>query len=258
MSAYLGTMETRRLMTLSELRKLLSSGGVSIGSWLQIPSPDVAEVMSTGDFDWLTIDMEHGAFDWSTLPNMIRAIETGGAVPLVRIPDQSRTSCAQALDSGAQGLIVPNITTAAQIQAVIDAASWPPSGTRGVGFSRANGFGRTFESYRESAQHPFIVAIIENVKALNGLEAICRIQGLDVVFVGPYDLSASLGDPGNFHSEQFSTTVSQVLEVSKRLDKPVGIHVIEPSRKVLNESIAAGFQFIASASDAIFLRSSIV
>jgi 2-dehydro-3-deoxyglucarate aldolase len=245
-------------MTIVELRERLSSSGVTVGSWLQIPSPDVAEIMAAGDFDWLTIDMEHGAFDWSTLPNMIRAIESGGVVPLVRIPDQSRTSCARALDSGAQGLIVPNITSAAQIQAVIEAASWPPTGTRGVGFSRANGFGSLFESYRERAQHPFIVAIIENVKALNSLEDLCRIQGVDVVFVGPYDLSASLGATGNFYSERFRTTIAQVLKIAKNLGRPVGVHVISPTREALNESIEAGFQFIASASDAIFLRSGLV
>jgi 2-dehydro-3-deoxyglucarate aldolase len=241
-------------MTIVELRERLSSSRVTVGSWLQIPSPDVAEIMAAGDFDWLTIDMEHGAFDWTTLPNMIRAIEAGGVVPLVRIPDQSRTSCARALDSGAQGLIVPNVISADQIESVVAAASWPPAGTRGVGFSRANGYGRDFDTYCPWAQTPFIVAIIEHVAALQELENILRTAGLDAIFIGPYDLSASMGRPGDISSTEFEDVLSAILSTAQLMGVPVGVHVVEPSPDALAKRVSQGYQFIAYSMDSVFLR----
>jgi 2-dehydro-3-deoxyglucarate aldolase len=238
----------------NRLRAALSRGDACIGSWLQIPSPDVAEIMAQGDFEWIAVDMEHGAFDWSTLPNVLRAIELGGAVPLVRLADQSPVSCARALDCGAFGLIVPNITTQAQVEAVIASSSWPPAGSRGVGFSRANGFGKKFKEYVETAQRPFIVAMIENVSALHELPQICNVPGLDAIFIGPYDLSASLGTPGDFVNPIYREALRSIIEIVKEAKVSLGTHIVDANPVLVTVAISEGFTFVAYSTDSIFLR----
>ena len=243
-----------RIDNIFKIREKLKSGEESIGSWMQISNSSVAEIMGQGGFDWIAIDMEHGSFSVHQLPDLFRAIEIGGTLPLVRVAEGKIKDCKNALDSGAGGIIVPNIESASQLEMIRNYTRWPPSGTRGVGFSRANLFGEYFDSYREEAKAPILVAMIENKLAIKNIEEILKVDGLDAILIGPYDLSASLGIMGEFDNQIFIDAISLIHKKCTEYSIPVGIHVIEPSVKQLEERIIEGYKFLAFSIDSVMLR----
>ncbi len=241
---------------LARLRTKLSSKTPSIGSWLQTCSSDVAELMSHAKYDWLVIDMEHGSISISDLPGMIRSIELSGVIPLVRVPEINERYCKSAMDAGAYGLILPMVKSARDISQAINFSCWPPRGNRGVGFSRANMYGKYFEEYKNISQKPFIVAQIENKKAFEDLDQILQIKNLDSIMIGPYDLAASLGKKVNLESKIFKNMINEILSRSKKFNVPCGIHQIKPDEKQLKKYISSGYSFIAYSTDAYFLINS--
>ena len=247
-----------KLLKITEIRKSLAKGESSIGSWMQIPNGSVAEIMGSSGFDWVAVDMEHGSISIEQLPNIFRALELGNTLPLVRLPDSSEKECKQALDAGAGGVIIPMVETAKQLKFARDACRWPPSGRRGVAFSRSNLFGKNFSSYSEEAQKPLLIAMIESVQAINNLNEILKVEGLDAVFIGPYDLSASMGLTGQFDNKKFQDSIKEIKNKSNEANIPSGLHVVEPSRKKLDKVLTEGFQFVAYSIDAVFLRESAI
>ena len=153
-----------RLKKIQEIRESLREGRPTVGTWMQIPHPSVAEILGQAGYDWVAVDMEHGTVSASQLPDLFRALELGGTLPLVRLAQGHPKDCKRALDAGAGGVIVPMVESAQQLREVRDACKWPPAGTRGVGFSRANLFGKHFSVYQEEAQQPLLVAMIEHFK----------------------------------------------------------------------------------------------
>jgi 2-dehydro-3-deoxyglucarate aldolase len=244
-----------RLTAIREIRAKLRSGGHSIGSWMQIPHPSVAEIMGQAGYDWVAIDVEHGAVAVHQLPDLFRALELGNTLPLARIAHGHPKDCKQALDAGAGGIIVPMIESAAQLIAVRDACRWPPAGTRGVGFSRANLFGKYFETYCEEAQAPLLVAMIEHHRAVEGLETILAVEGLDAILIGPYDLSASMGLTAQFNHPDFCATMEKIRNLAAAKTIPAGIHVVAPSPEQLQQRLGEGYRFIAYSIDAAMLSS---
>lgn len=220
---------------------------------MQIPSTDVAEILSTSGFDWIAVDLEHGAVARHQLPDLFRAIELHGTLPFARVAEPTGILCQQALDCGAAGVVVPRVEQASQLADIIAGCKWPPAGRRGVGFSRANVFGRFFEQYKAESQHPFIVAQIESEAAVRNLGSLLEVAGLDAVMVGPYDLSASLGVPGEVDHSTVRASVAEVVRVARLAKVPSGIHVVQPDEKRLEIEIAAGHQFLAYGTDAVFL-----
>jgi len=245
-----------RLKRIREIRERLGSGGHTIGSWMQIPHPSIAEIMGQAGYDWIAVDMEHGAIGVQQLPDLFRALELGGTLPLARIAEGSPKECKQALDAGAGGIIVPMIESAEQMIAVRNACRWPPAGTRGVGFSRANLFGKHFDSYGAEAQAPLLVAMIENRRAAENLERILAVDGLDAILIGPYDLSASMGLTAQFDSPEFKGMMDRIHHLCGRYRVPCGLHVVMPQPEVLAERIAEGYRFVAYSIDAVFLNKS--
>jgi 2-dehydro-3-deoxyglucarate aldolase len=138
-----------RIARVREMRAKLRAGQPSVGSWMQIPHASIAEILGDAGYDWVAADLEQGAITLADLPDLFRALELGGTLPLVRLAKGDVTDCKHALDAGAGGVIVPMIESAEQLIAVRDACRWPPAGRRGVGFSRANLFGKYFQEYRE-------------------------------------------------------------------------------------------------------------
>jgi 2-dehydro-3-deoxyglucarate aldolase len=222
---------------------------------MQIPHPSIAEIMGQAGYDWVAVDMEHGAVALSQLPDLFRALELGNTLPLARIAQGHPKDCKQALDAGAGGVIVPMIESAQQLMAVRNACRWPPVGTRGVGFSRANLFGKHFEAYREEAQTPLLVAMIEHHRAVADLEAILEVDGLDAILIGPYDLSASMGLTAQFEHPDFRATLEKIRVLATDKAIPAGVHVVAPSREQLQERLAEGYRFIAYSIDAVMLNS---
>jgi 2-dehydro-3-deoxyglucarate aldolase len=245
-----------RLQKIQSIRQALANHQPSIGSWMQIPHSSIAEIMGHAGYDWVAVDMEHGAIGHHQLPDLFRALELGNTLPLVRLAHGHPKDCKQALDAGAGGVIVPMVETAEQLVEVRDACRWPPSGNRGVGFSRANLFGKYFDEYTKEAQAPILVAMIEHTRAVNNLEAILEVRGLDAILIGPYDLSASMGMTGKFDDQAFVATMNRVKEQCQVRNVPFGVHVVAPDAAVLKLRIAEGYRFLAYSIDSVFLNQS--
>jgi len=242
-----------RQAAIQKIRERLRSGEASIGSWIQIPHPSIAEIMGQAGYDWVAVDMEHGTVSAHQLPDLFRALELGGTLPLARVAQGAVKDCKQALDAGAGGVIVPMVESAAQLVAVRDACRWPPAGTRGVGFSRANLFGKHFDEYRAEAQAPLLVAMIEHVRAVEQLDDILQVEGLDAILIGPYDLSSSMGLTAQFDHADFKAAMQRIQTLSQKRRIASGIHVVAPSREQLKARLDEGFRFIAYSIDSVML-----
>ena len=245
-----------RLDAIKKIRNKLNIGEYSLGSWIQIPNASIAEIMGSADYDWVAVDLEHGSISTEILPDLFRAIELGGTLPLARLAQSSAKDCKQALDAGAGGVIVPMIESAKELIEVKQNSSWPPSGKRGVAFSRANLFGGFFEDYIKEAQSPLLVALIETHKGVENITEILDVEDLDAIMVGPYDLSASLGKTGKFESKEFIEALEKISDSANAKKIPFGMHIIEPSKTELEQRINQGYKFIAYLMDSVMLRES--
>ncbi len=202
-----------RLQSIQNIRNNLENGGFSIGSWMQLASSSVAEIMGQAGYDWVAVDLEHGAISVQKLPDLFRALELGDTLPIARLAQGHQKDCKQVLDAGAGGVIIPMVETAEQLEILIDTCRWPPKGNRGVGFSRANLFGKNFDDYIDEAQQPFIIAMIETMSAVKNLDNILRVDGLDAILIGPYDLSASMGLTAKFDNPKFIETMDKIRSI---------------------------------------------
>lgn len=221
---------------------------------MQIAHGSVAEVMGAARYDWVAVDLEHGAIGVQQLPDLFRALESGGTLPLARLGQADARECKQVLDAGAGGVIAPMISSADQLTRIRDACRWPPAGRRGVGFSRANLFGKNFDRYVEEAQAPLLIAMIEDIRSVDDLDNILEVDGLDAVLIGPYDLSASMGRTAQFQAPEFVAAIKRVRSACSAHHVACGVHVVMPDPAVLRERIAEGFQFLAYGMDAVFLN----
>lgn len=251
-------------MDITGIRKNLESGRPTIGTWLQLPSPDAAEIMARAGYDWVCVDMEHGSFGPDRLPDIFRAIERGGAAPFARLPEASKVYIKTALEAGAMGLIFPMIESREQLDKAIDLATYPgqdfwrdgaaPS-YRGVGFCRANAFGENFDEYfNEAAPSVFIAAQIEHINAVDKLDEILGHKRLDAIMVGPYDLSGSMGLTGRFDHPRFKEAMEKIKACCERHGARMGLHIVEPDPAALQREIDNGAAFIAYGIDTVFLR----
>lgn len=237
------------------IRQLLKSGQPTVGSWMQLPSASVAEIMGRGGFDWVAIDLEHGSFAIESLPDICRALELGGTVPFVRVAQNGCKDIKQAIEAGAKGIIVPMIETRVEMEQAVAWAKYPPEGRRGVGYSRANLFGKSFKEYFTSINRELVmVAQIESISAARVLDEILIVPGVDALLIGPYDLSASMGITGQFDHPEFAATLALVRQKAKQHAVPMGLHIVQPDTAVLHAKIAEGYQFIAYGIDAVFLH----
>jgi 2-dehydro-3-deoxyglucarate aldolase len=247
----------KRQQAVQKIRQKLCQKHASVGSWMQIPDTSIAEIMGQAGYDWVALDLEHGSISIHQLPDLFRALELGGTLPLVRVAQGAPKDCKQALDAGAGGIIIPMVESAEQLKTIRDACRWPPAGVRGVGFSRANLFGEYFQDYTEEAQAPLIIAMIEHVKAVDNLKAILAVEGVDAIFIGPYDLSASMNITGRFDQREFKEKLNYIHNCAKEAGVACGIHVVGCDKQLLNQYIAEDYLLIAYSMDAIFLRTNV-
>lgn len=222
-----------------------------IGSLVSVPSPEVAEIMARVGFDYLWIDVEHGPADFVAAQHMIQA--TGDrCASLIRVPDKDEVWLKKALDTGCDGVIVPQIQSAEEAKAVVDACLYPPEGRRSVGITRAHAYGMAFQDYVETAnKHLLIVLQVEHVAGVRHIEAIVQVPGIDVILVGPYDLSGSLNLLGQVDHPTVQEHIAVVRQACAEAGVTTGIFVADvPAAK---RAIDQGFQLIALGMDAAFL-----
>ena len=226
----------------------------TVGSWITIGHPMVAEIMGRAGFDWLAVDLEHSAITLREAEDLIRIIDLNNVTPFVRLTSSNPDQIKRVLDSGAYGVIVPMVNTKATAEAVVGAVKYPPQGSRSFGLARAQGYGHQFDKYISWNQSGSMVIVqVEHVDAVKNLEEILSVEGVDGYFVGPYDLSGSLGIPGQFSNPLFISAMEEIRRIGKEVGKPGGMHVIEPSESSLNQAIEEGYQFIAYSLDFKFL-----
>ena len=244
------------MASIEKIRFSLKNSKTSIGTWMQIPSTEIAEILSASNsYDWIVVDMEHGSFSKSQLPSIVRSIEMNSISPFVRLQTNNLSAVKDVVDCGFKGFIVPMIEDINQLNKIKEAIMYPPKGKRGVGFSRSNQYGINFTNAIEDVTQPFIVAMIETKLGLQNLEEILTAEYLDAIIVGPYDLSASLGVCGDFESDIFKRAFENIKNLCNKFETPFGIHLVEPSNIKLKKSIENGAKFIAFSMDTVMLYS---
>jgi len=232
------------------LKKKLAGSGLALGSWITLAHPAIAEIMSKSGFDWLAVDLEHSVITIREAEELIRVIELCGVVPLVRLTWNDANQIKRVMDAGAHGVIVPMVNSPQAAAAAVAAARYPTVGKRGVGLARAQGYGAAFGDYLQwQAEETIVIAQIEHIDAVRDIDAILSTPGIDGYIIGPYDLSGSMGRPGDFDHPEVKEAMQQVKAAGERHAIPGGLHIIEPDPKQLQEKIREGHQLIAYSLD---------
>lgn len=233
------------------LRRRLGRGETLIGSLVTMPSLDVAEVMARVGFDYLWIETEHAAMDVAHAQSLIQAV--GGRCPcLVRIPDKDEVWVKKALDTGCDGIVVPQIRSADQARQIVAWSLYPPEGRRSVGVSRAHGYGMAFQDYVETVNDELIIVLqAEHADAVENIAAIVEVAGVDAVLIGPFDLSGSLGVLGQTDHPRVLEAIDTVRRHCQQAGMPLGIFAANLA--MARRYIEQGFTLIALGMDAFFL-----
>lgn len=234
------------------LKQAWLQGRRTVNGWLALPAPFAAEVMAHQGWDSLTVDLQHGVVDYQTMVGMLQAISTTATVPMVRVPWLEPGILMKTLDAGAFGVICPMISTAAEAELLVRACRYPPRGTRSFGPIRATLYaGADYPS--QANRGVLVLAMIETAEALDNLEAILRVEGLDGVYVGPSDLSAALGCPPTLDPDapEVVAAIERIVGAAKSAGLFTGIHTATPA--YARRMHALGFDFVSVASDARLL-----
>lgn len=239
------------------LRSRLRAGEPVIGTWLNTASPIVAELLAAAGFDFVTLDAEHSPVDVPQALPLFQAIRSGSpeCSGLVRVAGSSYDEVKRFMDAGAAGVICPFVNTAEQAREVVRAVKYPPLGARGVGFCRDNVYGADLGERVGSANDDALVCVqIEHVDAVARIDEILAVEGVDAAFVGPYDLSASMGVTAQFEHPDYLAAKATVLAACERHGIAPGVHVVQPDVDEVLQSIDKGYRLIAYSLDITMLN----
>ena len=237
------------------LKQKLKNNELTIGSWIMMDSQMSVEVMALAGFEWLVIDIEYTAINMETVQMLITTIQANNMKALVRVSKNEEVVIKKVLDMGADGIIVPMINSKEDAEQAVSFAKYPPFGKRGVGLYRASKYGTKFEEYKKWVDEELvIIAQIEHIDAVNNIDEIIQVEGIDGTIIGPYDLSGSIGFPGDFERNDVKDAVQKVLERCKEHNIPSGFHVVDTAPKNLNLKIKQGCTFLAYGIDYFFMR----
>jgi len=239
-----------------QLKSKLARSELTIGSWITLGHPAIAEIMASAGFDWLVLDMEHSVLELGEVQTIIQVLDKQQCPAIVRLTSNQPDQIKRVMDAGATGVMVPMVKSAADAHAAIQSVYYPPRGQRGVGLARAQGYGASFPEYqRWLEQNAIVVVMIEHVDAVNDIDAILSVPEIDAYIIGPYDLSGSMGRPGELNHTDVQAAIELVLRAGQRAEKPGGIHVIEPDPNALQQRISSGFNFLGYTLDIRILDS---
>ena len=236
------------------LKTKLRQGEATVGTWHMIGHPVVSEILAQAGFDWVALDIEHGAFPWPQALGSVQAVQGRGCAALLRLPISAPEHFKWALDTGAEGVIVPMIRTAEDARQAVAYAKYPPHGERGIGIGRAHGYGATFGDYVETANAETLVIIqIEHIDAVNDIDAICAVPGVDAVFIGPYDLSGTMGLMGQVRHPDVEAAITRVLRAAQDAGVVPGLLIGDPQPGEVARRVAEGFRLISVGVDSVML-----
>jgi 2-keto-3-deoxy-L-rhamnonate aldolase RhmA len=246
-------------MLARKIKEKMRRGEPSIGSWLSMAHPSIAEILAMAGYDWVVIETEHTAIDVSEVLRLIIAIEQRGSIPLVRLAWNDPIQAKAVLDSGAAGVLVPMVNCKADAELAVQMTKYPPLGFRGVGLARAQGYGENFDEYVKNANADTLLIVqIEHKDAVANIEEILSVPGIDGTFIGPYDLSLSLGIPGQLSHPEVLAAKIKVRDATLAHGLIAGVHFVHPRTAAddCRRAVAEGYRFIALGTDILFLGDS--
>ncbi|MBN2474144.1 MAG: 2-dehydro-3-deoxyglucarate aldolase [Pirellulales bacterium] len=238
-------------MRTNPVKQKLRQGKPTFGTWLSLGNLHATRVLARSGFEWLTLDIEHSAFDWSHAATIFAAVADAGCVPLARVPEGDHYCIKRVLDAGAWGIVVPMVDTAQQARTAIAAAKYPPEGNRSVGggMHALNFAAEAGEYYQRANDEILVVLQTESPAGVENAEAIYSLPGCDAIFIGPNDLRFNMRAPDGTMptAEEHEAMIQRVIEIGKRVGTPTGIHAMDPESALVRSR--QGMQFLAVGSD---------
>lgn len=244
-------------MTTNRVKQALQDRQSVIGCFVQYPSPVTVEICGYSGFDFVMIDCEHGPMDTESAYHMMLAAERSGTVPLVRVPMNHPQVILRHLDIGAAGIMVPQINSADEANAVVQAVKYHPEGRRGVAGTRAQSWSITqpLSEYVSTANRDTLVMVqIENIKAVEVLSEIMEVPGVDVLYVGPNDLAQSMGHPGRPDHPEVQAVIDQICETAR--DSNLALGTVANDAETINHEISRGFRMVGANSASLLADAS--
>jgi 2-dehydro-3-deoxyglucarate aldolase len=229
----------------------LRQNDLLLGTMLTLPSPELAEMISSCGYDWLFMDGEHGNLSTLDWQRMLQAV-AGRSAAIIRVAANSEREIKKILDIGADGIIAPQVNTADEARHVVACCKYPPQGIRGVGLARAQGYGRSFADYMETANDRIAVIVqAEHIDAVNNIDEIVGVEGIDAVFIGPYDLSASMGLMGQVDHPEVVEAIDRVGRACQQRDISLGY--FGTTAESVQDYARKGYHLICAGTDAGFV-----
>lgn len=236
----------------NRFKALIRSGSTAVGTWHTLGSHSVIEALGFAGFDFLVVDMEHGQYDVPQVLEQLRVIAGTPASPVVRIPWNDAVLVKRVLETGAQTLMFPFVQNVDEARRAIAATRYPPEGSRGVAaLYRSAGYGLVRDYVHVAASELCVILQLETAEAVDQLEAIAALPGLDSLFIGPYDLSATMGHLGNPNHPEVKEKLVWAARTCRRLGMPCGIIAVAP--ETISEYLDYGFSWIAASTDVSML-----
>ena len=234
----------------SKFRQKLKDKELQIGTIVSLPAPEIAEIFTGAGLDWLFLELEHSVMSLGEAQSVVQA---ASQIPVaIRVPAIDEVWIKKALDIGPAGIIIPQVKTADETQRVMELCKYPPQGKRTVGIARAQGYGEKFQEYVANAnENTAVILMIEHITAVKNIADISKVPGIDCLFVGPYDLSASMNKTGQTTDPDVQSAITQVKDSAERANLPLGI--FGATSEAVRPYIQNGYTLIAVGSDTLIL-----
>ena len=226
----------------------------AFGAWTSIAHPSITEIFACSGVDFIGIDIEHSTISQEQAQRIIAAAKAGGTTCLPRIASHNMEMIKRLLDSGADGLIVPMVNTAEEVERLISWCKYPPLGKRSFGIARGQGYGFEFDEYIKNwNESSSIIVQIESIQGVENIEKILSYEEIDGAMIGPYDLSGSLGIPGQLDDPLVTEAAKKVIDACAAVGKACGTQIVEPDRENIEEAFSDSYTFVVLASDIFIL-----
>lgn len=235
---------------MSIVKEKLKAEKTVVGTWMMIGHPAIAEIYAGENIDFICVDLEHTATGYPELENICRAVKGSGKDVLVRLSSSDPAQAKRVLDIGVNGIIVPDVRSKAEAEKAVAIAKFPPDGVRGASLARSTDYGRNFfASYQQHNDNVFVAIMLEHVEAVSEVEEIVSVPGIDATFIGPYDLSSSMGKAGQLDDPEVRANQQKFLQATQAAGIAPGLHIVPMDPPQVKERIDAGYRFIALSLD---------
>lgn len=242
------------MTTARDLKRRLRSRRPMFGGWTSLAHPSITEILARSGVDFIGIDLEHSTISQEQAQRIIAASQAGQAACLPRVAAPIGADIRRLLDSGADGIIVPNIRSRSEVDRIVESLCYPPIGKRSYGISRAQGYGFDFDSYVSRWNRRAVLIVqIESVEGVEAAEDLISHPQVDGVMMGPYDLSGSLGLPGQLSHRRVREACAEVIETCRKFGKACGTQIVDPTRESVAEHLRQGYTFAVLSSDVFLL-----